>query len=79
MSTLAQAGQNQDVWSHFGDTPCQGNMTFSKSRNWGCLGDYVTSLCFLLVAILLVTLEPFLYAETNSRARKRHVEALDDL
>lgn len=51
-----QSGQNQRLWRHSGDTPCQGNLTFCRLRNWGCLMDHVTSLHFLLAAALLATL-----------------------
>ena len=55
MPTLVWFGQNQCLWRQNGDMACQGILTFFKSKNWGCLKSYVTSLYSLPTAVLLAT------------------------
>jgi hypothetical protein len=60
-------GQNQGLWCHFGDMPCQGNVTYCRPKNQGRLRSYVTYLHSLLAAVLLATRWLFLAC---SRIRK---------
>jgi hypothetical protein len=63
MSISDRMGKNQSLWSHFGNTACQGNLTSltCEMNDLSCAIDSLTMLLHktLIIALIITTLEEF--------------------